>query len=99
MMVYSVDHVLSGGTLKIPNYSVAAKTGTAQIARPNGGGYYDDQFLHSFVGFFPAYNPKFIIFLYTINPKGAQFGSETLTHPFMDIVNFLINYYEIPPDR
>ena len=99
MMVYSVDNVLSGGTLKIPNYSVAAKTGTAQIAKPGGGGYYDDQFLHSFVGFFPAYNPKFIIFLYTINPKGAQFGSETLTHPFMDLVNFLINYYEVPPDR
>lgn len=99
MMVYSVDKVLSGGTLRIPNYSVAAKTGTAQIARPNGGGYYDDQFLHSFVGFFPAYNPKFIIFLYTINPEGARFGSETLTIPFMDTVNFLINYYEIPPDR
>lgn len=99
MMTYSVDNVLSNGTLKIPNYSVAAKTGTAQIAKEGGGGYYDDQFLHSFVGFFPSYNPRFIIFLYTLHPKGAQFGSETLTHPFMDIVNFLINYYEIPPDR
>lgn len=99
MMTYSVDNVLSNGTLKIPNYSVAAKTGTAQIAKEGGGGYYDDQFLHSFVGFFPSYNPRFIIFLYTLHPKGAQFGSETLTHPFMDIVNFLINYYEVPPDR
>lgn len=99
MMTYSVDNVLSNGTLKIPNYSVAAKTGTAQIAKEGGGGYYDDQFLHSFVGFFPSYNPRFIIFLYTLHPKGAQFGSETLTHPFMDMVNFLINYYEIPPDR
>jgi cell division protein FtsI/penicillin-binding protein 2 len=99
MMTYSVDNVLSQGKLKIPNYSVAAKTGTAQIAKPGGGGYYDDQFLHSFVGFFPSYNPKFIIFLYTLNPQGAQFGSETLTQPFMDIVHYLINYYEIPPDR
>ncbi len=99
MMVYSVDNVLSNGTLKIPEFSVAAKTGTAQIARPNGGGYYEDQALHSFVGFFPAYNPEFIIFIYTINPKGARFGSETLTVPFMDTVKFLINYYEVPPDR
>lgn len=99
MMTYSVDNVLSNGSLKIPNYSVAAKTGTAQIAKDGGGGYYDDRFLHSFVGFFPSYNPRFIVFLYTLHPKGAQFGSETLTHPFMDIVNFLINYYEIPPDR
>lgn len=99
MMTYSVDHVLSNGSLSITNYSVAAKTGTAQIAKEGGGGYYDDKFLHSFVGYFPSYNPKFIIFLYTLHPKGAQFGSETLTHPFMDIVNFLINYYEVPPDR
>lgn len=99
MMVYSVDHVLSAGSLKIPNYSVAAKTGTAQIAKPGGGGYYEDQFLHSFVGFFPAYDARFIIFFYTINPKGARFGSETLTTPFMDTVKFLINYYEVPPDR
>lgn len=99
MMTYSVDNVLSNGSLRIPNYSVAAKTGTAQIAKEGGGGYYDDRFLHSFVGYFPSYNPKYIIFLYTLHPKGAQFGSETLTKPFMEIVNFLINYYEIPPDR
>ena len=99
MLVYSVDNVLLSGTLKMPNYSVAAKTGTAQIAKEGGGGYADNQFLHSFVGYFPAYNPKFIILLYTINPKGARFGSETLTLPFMDTVKFLINYYDVPPDR
>ncbi len=99
MLTYSVDNVLMGGTLSIKNYSVAAKTGTAQIAKDNGGGYYDNQFLHTFVGFFPSYNPKFIIFLYTKNPKGARFGSETLTAPYINMVKFLINYYEIPPDR
>jgi cell division protein FtsI (penicillin-binding protein 3)/stage V sporulation protein D (sporulation-specific penicillin-binding protein) len=99
MLTYSVDKVLMGGTLSIPHYSVAAKTGTAQIAAANGAGYYDNQFLHSFVGYFPSYNPQFIILLYTVNPKGARFGSETLTAPFINIVNFLINYYEVPPDR
>lgn len=99
MMTYSVDNVLSNGSLRIPNYSVAAKTGTAQIAKEGGGGYYDDRFLHSFIGFFPSYKPRFIIFIYTLHPKGAQYGSETLTRPFMELVNFLINYYEVPPDR
>lgn len=99
MMVYSADNVLLDGTLKIPNYSVAVKTGTAQIAKEGGGGYDEDQVLHSFVGFFPAYNPKFIIFLYTINPKGVRYGSETLSRPFFDITKFLINYYEVIPDR
>ncbi|MEI6842912.1 MAG: penicillin-binding protein 2 [bacterium] len=99
MMVYSVDNVLAGGKMKIPNFSVAAKTGTAQIAIPGGGGYSDTDFLHSFVGFFPAYKPQFFIFLYTLKPRGVQYGSETLTEPFMNIVKFLINYYEVPPDR
>ncbi len=97
MMVWDVDHALFGGTVKLPQYSVAAKTGTAQIAV--NGKYSESQILHSFVGFFPAYNPKFFIFLYTVNPKGVKYSSETLTMPFIDLTKFLINYYEVPPDR
>ncbi|MEK7150251.1 MAG: penicillin-binding protein 2 [Patescibacteria group bacterium] len=99
MLVKTVDDALVGGTVKIPNYSVAAKTGTAQIAKQGGGGYYDDKYLHSFFGYFPAYNPRFLIFLLTLEPKGAPYAADTLTKPFMDTVKFLINYYEIPPDR
>jgi cell division protein FtsI/penicillin-binding protein 2 len=97
MLVVDVDNALKNGADKLPNYSVAAKTGTAQI--PEKGGYSATDFLHSFVGYFPAYNPKFLIFLYTLKPQGVQYSSESLTDPFFNIVNFLINYYEVPPDR
>ncbi|MEQ1500161.1 MAG: penicillin-binding protein 2 [Parcubacteria group bacterium] len=99
MMVHSMDKVLVNGTLSLPNYSVAVKTGTAQIAKEGGGGYIENGNLHSFIGYFPAYNPKFIILLYMIKPVGAKYGSETLPVPFTDMVKFLINYYEVPPDR
>lgn len=99
MLTEVVDTALKNGTVKLPNYSVAAKTGTAQIAKPGGGGYYEDRYLHSFFGYFPAYDPKFIIFLYTYYPKGVQYASETLTDTFIDLTKFLINYYGIPPDR
>ena len=102
MLVEVVDKALLGGTVKVPEYSIAAKTGTAQVARPRelGGGYYDDRYFHTFFGYFPAYDPKFIIFLYTYDPKnGATFASHTLTLPFIRLTKFLLNYYNIPPDR
>ncbi len=98
MLVEVVDKALKGGTFKMKNYSIAAKTGTAQIADKETGGYYSDRFLHSFFGYFPAYNPKFIVFLYTVEPK-ADYASNTLTSPFMNMAKFLIHYYQIPPDR
>ncbi len=99
MLINVVDKALKKGDVKMEHYSIAAKTGTAQIADPVKGGYYKDRYLHSFFGYFPAYNPKFIIFLYHIYPKGAEYASETLTDPFIQLTKLLINYYEIPPDR
>lgn len=98
MMVYNVDESLLDGNAKNDRYAVAAKTGTAQIAL-QGGGYSEDRFLHSFVGFLPAYNPRFLIFIYTVNPRGVSFASETLAKPFIDLTKFLINNFELVPDR
>ena len=83
----------------MPNHSFAAKTGTAQMSEPQTGKYYDDKYLHSFFGYFPSYDPKFLIFLYTVDPQGVQYASGTLTDPFMELTKFLINYYNVPPDR
>ncbi len=98
MLVKVVDEALLGGTVSLPNHSIAAKTGTAQIADGEGG-YYNDRYMHSFFGYFPAYKPEFLVLIYTIDPKGVQYASQTLTVPFMNMTEYLINYYEIPPDR
>ena len=98
MLVHVVDTALKDGAYKMPHYTIAAKTGTAQMAKP-GGGYYEGRYLHSFFGYVPAYNPKYIIFLFHTYPKGAEYASATLTDPFFKIVKFLLSYYEIPPDR
>ena len=100
MLVNVVDKALRGGTAKIPGYSVAAKTGTAQMTEEGKiGGYIEGKYLHSFFGYFPAYKPKFLVFLFHTYPKNVKYASETLTDPFLNITKFLINYYQIPPDR
>ena len=99
MLTTVVDEALAHGKYAMPHHTIGAKTGTAQMADPENGGYYEDQFLHSFFGYFPAYDPEFLVFMYTVKPKGVRYASETLTEPFMDIAKFLINYYDIPPDR
>jgi len=81
------------------HYTVAAKTGTAQIAMPGGGGYYNDRNLHSMVGFFPATNPKYLLYFYDYYPKNILYSIQTLGDPFFNMVQFMENYYNIPPDR
>ncbi len=99
MLAQTVDTALLDGTLKLEHYAVAAKTGTAQVARPDGKGYYPDIYLHSMFGYYPAYNPYFLVLLYGINPKGVNFSSQTMAIPFMNLAKFLLTYYDIAPDR
>jgi cell division protein FtsI/penicillin-binding protein 2 len=99
MLVNNVDTSLLNGKSKNDRYSIAAKTGTAQIASPSTGGYLPDEYLHSFIGYLPAYNPRFIVFMYTYKPKGVSYASETLAQPFIDMTKYLINYYQLAPDR
>lgn len=96
MLIKVVDE---GMKAKNPKYTIAAKTGTAQMVNSVNGKYYDDRYLHSFFGYFPATKPRYIIFIYQTYPKGAEYASQTLKDSFFNIVDFLVNYYEIPPDR
>ncbi|MFT7557609.1 MAG: cell division protein FtsI/penicillin-binding protein 2 [Planctomycetota bacterium] len=99
MLVSTVDKGLRQDPDPLRGYSIAAKTGTAQIPNPATGGYHDDRNLHAFFGYFPAYQPEFLVFLYVKYPKEVKYSSETLTQPFMETAEFLVKYYNILPDR
>ncbi|HUO75577.1 MAG TPA: penicillin-binding protein 2 [Candidatus Paceibacterota bacterium] len=96
MLVSVVD--IGFDKARIPHYDVAGKTGTAQIASPQGG-YLEGQYNHSFAGFAPASNPKFTIFIRMEKPQGITYAADSLSPVFKDIAMFLLNYLNVPPTR
>lgn len=98
MLVNVVEDKLMYGAGVDPNHRIAAKTGTAQIAGGNGK-YDEEKWLHTFMAYSPAYDPKFVIFLFNREPKHVDYASQTLGKPSMDLMKFLLNYYSVPPDR
>lgn len=96
MMNDLFSQVLYNGKYNIPGIPVSMKTGTAQLPTPTGT-YYNNRFFDDEVVFFPSYNPRFIILLYTEDPKNAIYGTDTITPPMIDLIHFLINYYGITP--
>ncbi|MDR3571499.1 MAG: penicillin-binding protein 2 [Candidatus Pacebacteria bacterium] len=94
------DNYELNGALKMQHYTAAAKTGTAQIPNPATGQYFTGSiYLHSYFGYFPATNPRFIVFLYAYKPIGQEYSAYTWSQPYFKLEQFLINYYSIPPDR
>lgn len=98
MLADVVDKTLAGGIISMPQYRIAAKTGTAQISNKTSGGY-SDMYLHTFFGYAPAFDPRFLILLYLEEPRGVRYASQTLSEPFRKLAEFIITYYKIAPDR
>lgn len=94
MLVSVVDAGHAGGA-SVPGYYIAGKTGTAQIA---GEGGYSDETNHSFVGYGPVSDPKFVMLVKFEKPK-RRFSASTAAPVFGDIASFLVQYYQIPPSR
>lgn len=99
MLVEVFDKALMDGIYKIEHYSVAAKTGTAQVIKEGEKGYEEGEYIHTFFGYAPAFDAKFLTFLFLVKPQGVKYASHSLSEPFVNITKFLLNYYEVPPDR
>ena len=97
MLVKAVEDG-SGRRAQVKGYTVAGKTGTAQVPDLKNGGYLDE-YIHTFVGFAPAYDPKFIALIKLDNPKGIRFAESTTVPVFHDLAQFIFSYLAIPPDK
>ncbi|MGQ9580128.1 MAG: peptidoglycan D,D-transpeptidase FtsI family protein [Armatimonadota bacterium] len=86
----------TGKNAKLQGYSVAGKTGSAQVADPKGRGYLPDAVVASFIGFVPAERPRFVIAVVVNRPKGSHFGATVAAPAFRDIAEKALRYYRVP---
>lgn len=92
-MLEAVVEKGTGTQAQINGYRVAGKTGTAEIASPNGG-YKENEYNISFVGYLPDASTKLVCFVGATDVPG-----ERKTVPaFHDIMEFAIDRYNITQD-
>lgn len=101
LMEYVVQqHYNPGGFtyLNFPsNYSVGGKTGTAQIANPNGG-YYSDKYNGTYAGFVGGNQAQYVIIVFNTQPNVAGYAGSLGGQPvFADIAHMLINGGYVTP--
>jgi cell division protein FtsI (penicillin-binding protein 3) len=94
--------VKEGGTgtrAALPYYEVAGKTGTAQKVDSIVGGYYEDRFISSFVGFVPSNKPRLVILVVIDEPQGIPYGGRVAGPVFKNIAQRSLQYLNILPTR
>lgn len=96
MMTQVVQHG-SGYLTKMPGYSIAGKTGTAQVPRADGKGYEEKKNIGSFVGFAPVGDPKFVMFVRVDYPRVDGFAEKTAVPAFAVVAKELLRYYHVAP--
>jgi cell division protein FtsI (penicillin-binding protein 3) len=84
-----------GSTAAVPGYRIGGKSGTAQIANPNGVGYGS---LHaiSFIGMAPAEDPQYVLAVTIYKPRTVS-NSIGATPPFKAIMEQILRTYRVPP--
>ncbi|MFA6486033.1 MAG: penicillin-binding protein 2 [Candidatus Magasanikbacteria bacterium] len=82
-------------TVKLADYYLAAKTGTAQI--PGPGGYSEDT-NHTVAGYFPAGDPQFVLVVKFEKPQRA-WAEGTAGPIFKQLADFTLKYYGVKPER
>jgi cell division protein FtsI (penicillin-binding protein 3) len=85
----------TGGSAAVPGYTVAGKTGTAQIPTTGKDSYVTGAYMASFVGFAPAANPTLSMIVVLDRPTPI-FGGTVAAPVFSQIMSYALHRYDIP---
>jgi len=90
-----------GHLAKVPGYWIGGKTGTSQVTYASLGinkAGYSDHTWQTFMGFAPAYNPKFIALVKLDNPTKTKTSEYSAVPIFHNLAKYIFDYWQIPPD-
>ncbi len=94
-MLEQVVSVGTGTSAVVPGYTVAGKTGTAQIPTTGADSYVPGAYMASFVGFAPASNPTLSMIVVLDRPTPI-FGGTVAAPVFSQIMSYALHRYDIP---
>lgn len=98
LVKYALESVVANGSGRnayIENYRVGGKTGTAQKVGPNGR-YMIGNYVLSFIGFMPADNPKYVIYIAIDHAKGVtQYGGTVAAPIAKNVFKEIISLYDL----
>lgn len=98
-MMEAVTEPGGTGVEAVPaGYTVAGKTGTAQVADLTTGGYAPHQYTAVFTGFVPARHPRLVITVVVHEPQGSiYYGGEVAAPVFREIAAKALPYLGVWP--
>ncbi len=94
-MLQQVVNEGTGTSAAVPGYTVAGKTGTAQIPTPDHDSYITGAYMASFVGYAPAVNPTLSMIVVLDRPTPI-FGGTVAAPVFSQIMSYALHRYDIP---
>jgi len=97
MLTTTVDSGIAN-LAALKGYSVAGKTGTAQIPSDEGR-YIDDAYISSFAGFVPASDPRMVVVVVLEKPQSKLLGTVPAMNTFKAIATDALRYGRVQPDR
>ncbi len=98
-MLENVVMVGTGSKAAVAGYNVAGKTGTAQVALPNGRGYARGVYESSFIGYLPAEDPEVVICVVLSAPRKSIYGGAVAAPSFSAIGTYCMEHLKISPSR
>jgi len=80
-------------------YKLFGKSGTAQLPRADGSGYFDDRYIASFIAGAPIDNPKLVVLCVIDDPDKSigHYGGTVAGPVVRDVIEQSLNYLRVPP--